>query len=63
MARFHLPPDWQLPEAISRRLGDKVGRQRLMATEGHLLFVLHEPPKPGEAERIGRPIWRHPDRY
>lgn len=58
MGRFHLPPDWQLPETIVNRLGDKAGRQRVMAADGHLLLVLHEPPKPAEAERTGRPFWR-----
>jgi len=61
MAHFHLPPDWELPEVFSRRLGDKAGRQRVMSADGHLLLILHEPPKPGEAERIGRPLWRDSD--
>lgn len=61
MARFHLPPDWNVPEEFARRLGDKVGRQRVMAADGHLLLVLHEPPRPDETERVGRPLWRDPD--
>lgn len=58
MGSFHLPPDWTVPEAFVNRLGDRVGRQRVMAADGHLLLLLHEPPKPGETERVGRPIWR-----
>ena len=48
-----LPATWQLPAAIRNRLGKCVGRQRPMAAEGHLLLVLHAPPKPEEAERTG----------
>ena len=61
MGSFHLPPDWSLPEVFEKRLGDRVGRQRVMAADGHLLLLLHQPPKPGETERVGRPIWRDPN--
>jgi Mg2+ and Co2+ transporter CorA len=32
-----------------------------MFADGHLLLILHEPPKSGETERIGRPFWRNPE--
>ena len=56
--RIVLPHDWQTPEKFAKRLGDDVGRQRVMSTEGHLLLVLHEPPPPGIAPRVGRYFWR-----
>jgi len=56
--RINLPHDWQTPEKFAKRLGDDVGRQRVMSTEGHLLLVLHEPPSPGVAPRVGRFFWR-----
>jgi hypothetical protein len=56
--RVSIPPDWHMPAAFSSRLGDSAGRQRAMASEGHLLLVLHEPPAPGSAERAGRLFWR-----
>jgi len=60
-AKNILPPTWDIPAAIRERLGDKVGRQRAMAADGHLLLVLHKPPKAGENERQGRFFWRKPD--
>lgn len=56
-----LPRGWALPDAIAARLGDEVGRQRCMLHDGHLLLVLHEVPKPGDATRAGRLFWRKPD--
>ncbi len=61
MAKNLLPPTWDMPAAIRERLGDKVGRQRAMAGDGHLLLVLHKPPKAGENDRQGRFFWRKPD--
>lgn len=59
-----LPRDWnQLPDAISRRLGDGYGRQRALIADGHLLLVLHEPPVTGTAERAGRLFWRAADGF
>lgn len=60
MSTSILPPNWQLPAAIRNRLGKTVGRQRSMAAEGHLLVVLHAPPKAEEIERKGRLFWRNP---
>ena len=56
-----VPPDWELPEELRLRLGDTAGRQRAMMSEGHLLLVLHAPPKADDDERQGRLFWRLPD--
>ncbi|WP_425617623.1 hypothetical protein NA78x_001304 [Anatilimnocola sp. NA78] len=56
-----LPPTWDVPAGIRERLGDKVGRQRAMLTDGQLLLVLHKPPKANENERQGRFFWRKAD--
>jgi len=56
--RILLPHDWQVPAKFAKRLGDDVGRQRVMDAEGHLLLVLHEPPAVGTAQRVGRLFWR-----
>ncbi len=53
-----IPPDWKLPEAIASRLGDRVGRQRTMVADGHLLLVLHAPPERDERQRRARLFWR-----
>ena len=42
-------------------MGTRVGRQRCMLAEGHLLLVLHAPPKTHEPTRTGRFFWRAPD--
>jgi hypothetical protein len=56
-----LPATWDVPASFRDRLGDKVGRQRAISAEGHLLLVLHKPPKANESERQGRFFWRKPD--
>jgi hypothetical protein len=56
-----LPPEWQVPPEFRSRLGTSVGRQRPMLAEGHLLLVLHAPPKPDDQVRVGRFFWRTPD--
>ena len=56
-----VPDNWDVPEIFRRRLGDRVGRQRAMYADGHLLLVLHVPPHGEEPERIGRLFWRRPD--
>ena len=55
-----IPSTWQVPADFRERLGRRVGRQRLMVAEGHLLLVLHAPPEPDEEERVGRLFWRDP---
>lgn len=56
-----LPPTWHVPEDFRKRLGSRVGRQRQMVADDHLLLVLHAPPKPDQTDRIGRYFWRSPD--
>lgn len=56
-----LPPGWEVPAEFRKRLGDKVGRQRTMDADGHLLLVLHAPPTMDEGDRRGRFFWRKPD--
>lgn len=56
-----LPSVWQVPAVFRERMGAKVGRQRAMVADGHLLLVLHAPPKPDEPGRVGRFFWRSPD--
>jgi hypothetical protein len=56
-----LPPTWEVPAEFRERLGEKAGRQRAMLADGHLLLVLHRPPKKSDPERIGRVFWRKPD--
>lgn len=59
--RAHLPDGWEVPQTFRDRLGVRVGAQRAMIADGHLLLVLHEPPESGETERKGRFFWRQPD--
>ena len=56
-----LPAVWDVPQIFRDRLGSSVGRQRTMEADGHLLVVLHAPPKHGDDKREGRFFWRQPD--
>ena len=56
-----VPPSWEVPLQFRERLGERVGRQRAMLADGHLLLVLHRPPKKDETERFARLFWRKPD--
>ncbi|MDX1946405.1 MAG: hypothetical protein SFU86_13475 [Pirellulaceae bacterium] len=57
-----LPATWEnVPEVFQQRLGEKAGRQRAMSADGHLLLVLHRPPKKNEPHRQARLLWRKPD--
>jgi hypothetical protein len=56
-----LPRMWDVPQVFRNRLGSKVGRQRAMFADGHLLLVLHLPPGPDDDHRQGRFLWRKPD--
>jgi len=60
-AKSVLPRAWDVPAELRNRLGATVGRQRAMAADGHLLLVVHMPPKPDEKARQGRFLWRKPD--
>lgn len=55
-----LPATWQVPQVFRHRLGNKVGRQRIMQADGHLLIILHAPPDSEDQERAGRIFWRDP---
>ncbi len=55
-----IPSSWAVPKRFRERVGERVGRQRQMGEEGHLLLVLHEVPEAGDAEREGRLFWRDP---
>ncbi|MAT14169.1 MAG: hypothetical protein CMJ46_02755 [Planctomyces sp.] len=55
-----LPADWSVPQVFRDRLGERVGRQRAMKDDGHLLIVLHGPPGKDDAHREGRFFWQDP---
>jgi len=56
-----LPSVWKVPTDFRDRLGDQVGRQRAMFSDGHLLLILHDLPSPEDIGRKGRFFWRQPD--
>ena len=55
-----IPEDWEVPAIFRQRLGDQVGRQRPMIADGHLLLVLHQPPRHDQNERRPAIFWRNP---
>lgn len=57
----YIPHTWDLPEAIRKRLGESVGKQRMMHEEDHLLLLLHQVPN-AEDDEVRRPmvLWRNP---
>lgn len=59
--RSPLPEAWIVPPVFRHRVRESVGRQRAMFADGHLLLVLHEPPKADETHRRARFFWRSPD--
>ncbi len=56
-----LPEDWTVPEPLFALLGRSLEKQRCLKKEGHLLIVLHEPPKEDAMEREGFLLWRNPE--
>ena len=56
-----IPADWDMPQVLRFRLGDRPGRQRAMQHEGHLLLVLHDVPQRRDRERTGQIFWRNPE--
>lgn len=58
MAADLIPPLWKVPQVFRDRMGEQVGRQRAMLADGHLLLVLHAPPKANENQRHGQFFWR-----
>jgi hypothetical protein len=55
-----LPAAWDVPKEFRQRIGEQAGRQRVMQADGHLLVILHAPPKPDGNVREGRFFWRDP---
>lgn len=56
----YIPKTWDLPQSIRRRLGESVGKQRIMDEEGHLLLLLHAPPTAEDDEvRTAVVFWRN----
>lgn len=53
-----LPSVWEVPSKIRDRLGERVGRQRVIFEDGHLLLVLHRPPAADQVEREPALFWR-----
>ncbi len=56
-----IPDTWRIPAQLTARFGDSAGRQRAMQAEGHLLLVLHEPPRRNDSERRAKLLWRAPN--
>ena len=57
----YIPKTWELPEGIRKRLGESIGKQRLMSEEGHLLLLLHQLPRVEDDEkRNPMVVWRNP---
>lgn len=53
---------WTLPAAITARLGSESwGAQRAIVEAGHLLLILHMPPKADSNERDHEVFYRQPD--
>ena len=64
-----IPPGWKLPEAIKKRLGTRVGRQRVMFEDEHTLIILHKVPQANQVDREAvvfwrdaEGVWKHTDR-
>jgi hypothetical protein len=55
-----IPSEWNVPQIFRERLGDGVGRQRMMADSGYMLLVLHEVAQPDDARRQGVLFLREP---
>ncbi len=57
----YIPSSWDLPDAIRVRLGETVGKQRLIGEDGHLLLLLHEAPRAEDDEvRSAVVVWSDP---
>ena len=57
----YIPSSWELPDAIRVRLGEMVGKQRLIREDGHLLLLLHQVPRAEDDEvRSAVVVWRNP---
>lgn len=58
--RSLVPPGWTVPARIRERIGAQAGRQRAVVEAGHLVLVLHDPPREDEITRPARLFWRAP---
>lgn len=57
---IYIPKTWDLPEAIRKRLGESVGRQRMIHEEGNTLLLLHQVPRAEDDEvRQAVVFWRN----
>ncbi|HUS35683.1 MAG TPA: CorA family divalent cation transporter [Verrucomicrobiae bacterium] len=57
-----IPPDWNVPESITARLGQKsAGRQRIIFEDDHLLIILHKVPSADDTTREAALFLRAPD--
>jgi len=54
-----IPPGWDIPNAMRFQLGDRSGRQREIAEDGHLVLVLHQVPD-SRAKPHAAYFWRSP---
>lgn len=53
-----IPKSWAVSETIRQRVGENVGRQRLIAEDGELLVVLHQVPSAEDkGHREGALFW------
>ncbi len=55
-----IPSGWKLPEEITKRLGSRSGKQRVIAENDHILIILHKVPKKNESKRKSLFFWRDP---
>ncbi|MEO7099911.1 MAG: CorA family divalent cation transporter [Luteolibacter sp.] len=55
----YIPEHWNLPDALRRRLGETVGKQRMIDEEGHIMLLLHQVPREEDDEvRSAMVVWR-----
>lgn len=55
------PRIWDIPLELRRRLSARVGRQRSISVDDHVVMVLHRPPRSGSARAAGVYFWRSPN--
>lgn len=56
-----VPDTWPMPAELKAKVGARVGRQRLLAHQGHQLMVLHQLPKAHARDRQAAVFWRNPE--
>lgn len=55
------PRIWRIPTNLRRRLSGRVGRQRAISEEQHLIIVLHRVPDRTQPRQPGVYFWRSPE--